>query len=67
MHLGGLIYIGSGYAGPDFSARDSSYEIHVYNTLIDSWNSPISIDYCWFAMTTLNNRLLIVGGKIQIR
>ena len=64
MQLGGLIYVGSGYAGPDLG---SSYEIHVYNTLTDSWNSPISIDYCWFAMTTLNNRLLIVGGKNRVK
>ena len=33
---------------------------------MNSWNPPISIDYCWFAMATLNNRLLIVGGKNRV-
>ena len=58
--------MGSGYAGPDLKSRKSSYEIYVYNTLTNSWNPPISIDYCWFAMATLNNRLLIVGGKNRV-
>ena len=63
MKLGELIYVGSGYAGPELEPRKSSHEIYVYNTLRNSWDPPISIDYCWFAMATLNNRLLIIGGK----
>ena len=59
VKIGKLIYVGNGYD----ELRQSSYEIHVYNTTTDTWNSPISIDYRWFAMTALNNKLLIVGGK----
>ena len=64
VQLGEIVYVGSGYVvDPESNSRKSSYEIHVYNTLTNSWTSPIHIDYCWFSMATLNNTLLIVGGK----
>ena len=52
--LNGLLYVGDEYA---------SYYIHCYDPVNDSWRSSIYIPYCNFAMTTLNNKLLIAGGR----
>ena len=57
--LNGLVYVGGGYeagVGP-------SYDINCYDPINNSWSSPINTPYCHFAMTTLNNKLLIAGGQ----
>jgi len=57
--LDGKVYIGGGKEpiGP-------SYRIDVYTLANNSWNpSPIITPVHWFAMTTLNNQLIIAGGK----
>ena len=41
----------------------SSYIINCYDPVNNSWSSPINTPYCNFAMTTLNNKLLIAGGE----
>ena len=33
------------------------------STVMIQWSSPINTPYCYFAMTTLNNKLLIAGGR----
>ena len=54
--LNGLVYVGGGLeTGP-------SYIINCYDPVNNSWSSPINTPYCLFAMTTLNNKLLIAGG-----
>ena len=57
--LNGLVYVGRGWetGGP------ASYTIDCYDPLNNSWSSPINSPYCGFAMTTLNNQLLIAGGE----
>ena len=40
-----------------------SYTINCYDPVKNSWSSPINIPYCNFAMTKLNNKLLIAGGR----
>ena len=50
--------MGSGYKG-----IVPSYNIHCYDPVNNSWRSPINTPYCNFAMTTLNNKLLIAGGR----
>jgi len=40
-----------------------SYNIRCYDPVSKSWRSPINTPYCDFAMTTLNNKLLIAGGE----
>ena len=40
-----------------------SYIINCYDPINNSWSSPINTHYCYFAMTTLNNKLLIAGGE----
>ena len=61
MWLNGLVYVGGGTE----SGWKSSYDINCYDPVNNSWSSPISTPYCLFAMTTLNNKLLIAGGKDQ--
>ena len=45
------------------SLASSSCNINCYDPVNKSWRSPINTPYCHFAMTTLNNKLLIAGGK----
>ena len=58
MWLNGLVYVGSGY-----QSGAPLYCIHCYDSVINSWRSSINTSYCHFAMTTLNNKLLIAGGR----
>ena len=57
--LNGLVYVGGGIE----TGWKSSYIINCYDPVNNSWNSPINTPYCDFAMTSLNNKLLIAGGK----
>ena len=36
---------------------------YIYDPVNPSWSTPLNAPYCQFAMTTLNNNLLIAGGK----
>ena len=40
-----------------------SYIINCYDPVNNSWSSPINTPYCLFAVTTLNDKLLIAGGE----
>ena len=55
--LNGLVYVGGGY-----ETGGESYIINCYDPINNSWSSPINTPYCVFAMTTLNDNLLIAGG-----
>jgi len=58
--LNGLVYVGGGLE----TGQGDSYGIYCYDPVNDSWNSsPINSSYCHFVMTTLNNNLLIAGGR----
>jgi len=57
--LNGLVYVGGGYE----AGLKESYTINCYDPVNNLWSSyPINTPYCYFAMTTLNNNLLIAGG-----
>ena len=59
--LQGSLYVGSG-----FQMGEHSYQIEVFNLDNNSWNAiPVKTPQCWFGMTVLNNRLVIVGGWIK--
>ena len=58
MWLNGLVYVGGGTD----TGYKLSYIINCYDPVNNSWSSPINTPYCLFAMTTLNNKLLIAGG-----
>ena len=55
--LNGLVYVGGGW-----ETGGRSYIINCYDPVNNSWSFPINTPYCFFAMTTLNNKLLIAGG-----
>jgi len=57
--LNDQVYVGGGRRG----VFDASYTINCYDPVSNTWGSPINTPYCNFAMTTLNNTLLIAGGK----
>ena len=62
--LNGLVYVGGGWEGKVGGSYESpSYNINCYDPVNKSWRSPINTPYCHFAMTTLNNKLLIAGGE----
>ena len=51
--LNGLMYVGGSF----------NTTIDSYNPVSNSWNSSVNTPYFYFAMTTLNNKLLIAGGR----
>ena len=57
--LNELVYVGGG----NETGVGASYTINCYDPVNNSWSSPINTPYCYFAMTTLNNKLLIAGGE----
>ena len=57
--LNGLVYVGGGWE----SGLKPSHDINCYDPVNNSWSSPVNTPYCLFAMTTLNNNILIAGGK----
>ena len=57
--LNGVVYVGGG----DKGILDPLCSINCYNPVKNSWSSPIKTPYSLFAITTLNNRLLIAGGE----
>ena len=56
--LNGLVYVGGGW-----ETIMVSYNINCYDPVNNSWSSPINTPYSLCAMTTLNNKLLIAGGR----
>ena len=57
--LNGIMYVGSGLE----TGWKKSFIINCYDSVNNSWSSPINTPYYQFAMTALNNKLLIAGGK----
>ena len=57
--LNGLVYVGGGIE----VGVGASYTINCYDPVKNSWSSTINTHYCHFAMTKLNNKLLIAGGQ----
>ena len=58
MLLNGLVYVGGGTE----TGWNRSYTIFSYDPVNNLWSSAINTPYSFFAMTTLNNNLLIAGG-----
>ena len=66
MLLGGNVYVGGGYEGERNDDRLSSYRLDVYNLTTNQWStSPITTPYSWFAMTILDDKLVIAGGETK--
>ena len=64
--LNGNVYVGGG-SEECFDVHhkhdyQNCYRLDIYNPTTNQWSSPITTPYSWFAMTTLDNKLLIAGG-----
>ena len=57
--LNGVVYVGSG----NEAGVGLSYNIDCYDPVNNSWGPPINTPNREFAMTALNNRLVIAGGQ----
>ena len=60
--LGGNVYVGGGFEGSSSNDKQRSYRLHVYNVTTNQWSPSITTPYSWFAMTTLDDRLVTAGG-----
>ena len=56
--LNGLVYVGGGYG-----IKSDTFIMYSYNPVSNLWSAPIKTPYHYFAMTTLNNKLLTAGGE----
>ena len=57
--LHGSVYVGGGYEGQ----RKDCYRLDVYNLTTGRWDLlPITTPHCLFAMTVLDDKLVIAGG-----
>ena len=64
--LGGNVYVGGGYEGRSTGDYKDSYRLDVYNLTTNQWSSsPITTPCCSFAMTVLDDKLVIAGGETK--
>ena len=64
--LHGNIYVGGGYEDKSSDVYQKSYRLDVYNLTTNQWSSsPITTPYRSFAMTVLNDKLVIAGGTTK--
>ena len=61
--LNGMVYVGGGYVYE--TIFNHPCRIDCYDPVNNSWSSPINTPCSLFALTTLNNKLLTVGGVKQ--
>ena len=66
--LHGNVYVGGG-SQECFDVKhkhdfQNCHRLDVYNPITNQWSTPITTPNSWFAMTTLNNKLLIAGGMV---
>ena len=66
MLLQGNIYVGGGSEeSHNVKCKNDHQDCHrlnVYNLTTNQWSYPITTPYSWFALTVLENKLIIVGG-----
>ena len=61
--LQGSVYVGGGLEGKSITDKKPSYKLHIYNICANQWStSPIITPHCSFAMTILDDKLIIAGG-----
>ena len=58
VEVDGTVYVGGGDADKD--AVD--YTVMAYDTQSFKWHTLPPYSAVWFAMTTINNKLILVGG-----
>ena len=63
--LHGSVYVGGGCEGINNDDK-AIYGLFVYNLTTNRWNtSPIATPHCSFAMTVLDDELIIAGGETK--
>ena len=67
--LQGNVYVGGG-SEDRFDVRhkydyQNCFKLNVYNLTTNQWSYPITTPCSWFAMTVLNNKLMITGGRTK--
>ena len=58
VEVDGTVYVGGGYAEKD----KDNYIVMAYNMQYCKWRTLPPYNVKWFAMTTINNKLILVGG-----
>ena len=56
----GTVYVGGGFAGP---GSDNNYIVMTYDISTGKWATLPPYRACDFAMTAINNQLVLVGGR----
>ena len=59
VQVQGTLYVGGGYAG----AGDSAYTVMAYDIGAGKWATLPPYSTCYFAMTVIDNHLVLVGGR----
>ena len=64
--LGGVIYVGGGFEGRSDEERVITYRLDAYNLITNQWStSPIITPCSEFAMTVLDEHVIIAGGIMK--
>ena len=58
VEVDGTVYVGGGYA----TKHEDSYRVMAYSMQSCKWHTLPPYSARWFAMTTINNKLILVGG-----
>ena len=58
VEVDGTVYVGGGYA----DKREDNYTVMAYDMQSCKWHTLPPYSAKWFAMTTINNKLILVGG-----
>ncbi len=59
VQINDTVYVGGGWTGRD----EDDYIVMAYNTLSCQWHTLPPYSTMGFAMTTINNKLVLVGGR----
>ena len=63
VEINDTVYVGGGYTGRD----EDEYIVMAYNTKSYKWHTLPPYSTRFFAMTTINNKLVVVGGSNRDR
>ena len=64
--LHGSVYVGGGVKGSCRDDKQNCYWLDIYNVYANQWSaSPITTPYCQYALTVLDDKLIIAGGMMK--
>ncbi len=59
VEINGIMYVGGGVTDKD----ENNYLVMAYNIHSCQWHTLPPYSYMWFAITTISDKLVLVGGK----